>query len=678
MKWKNFKLRAKFSVAFGVVIILLVIVATWAIYGINSIVKNANETIDGNNLKNNLEDKYIQHLKWAANVISYITNKQITELQVETDYNKCALGQWYYGIGRENAEKLAPELKSLFDKLEEPHKNLHNSAIKIKEVFKNADYDLGIQLREQKCNHLLWVIKIKDAILNSNPDIEFETDPAKCKLGQWLNSDNVENLKKEYPELPALLNDISELHENLHQSVISIQDYLSQNKQTKAYESFKNQTQPLMDNTLEKIDQIIKWNNENYLGYTEATNIYFSETQVSLNEISTLFHDIIEKSRDYIMSEDVMLNQATNKRSGVIFLSLLAAIIAIILATILTRSIIKPINKGIVLARKISTGDLTAEIDIDQKDEIGLLAASLRKMSEKIQTIVEDIISGSEQIAVASQEFSNASQNMSQGANEQASSAEEISSSVEEMAATIQQNTENSQQTEKIALTALENIKKGNESSIMSAESMKNIANKISIISEIAFQTNILALNAAVEAARAGEHGRGFAVVAAEVRKLAERSKVAAEEINKVSQSGVNISEEVGRQFVDLVPEIEKTTKLIQEITAASLEQSSGAEQINNVIQQLNQVTQQNAATAEELATNSEELASQAQQLRSTISFFKVRDKHGKEYSKISKISKSEKMSMNTNYIQTQKKKKDIGVELLLKETTSDDAFEKF
>jgi len=213
---------------------------------------------------------------------------------------------------------------------------------------------------------------------------------------------------------------------------------------------------------------------------------------------------------------------------------------------------------------------------------------------------------------------------MSQGATEQASASEEVSSSMEEMVSNIQQNTDNAIQTEKIAMMVATNIRKGNASAQRSAISMKDIADKISIISEISFQTNILALNAAVEAARAGEHGRGFAVVAAEVRKLAERSKVAAEEINQVSKDGVDIASSTGQQLEDLVPEIEKTTKLVQEISAASMEQNTGTDQINNALQQLNHVTQQNAASSEEQATSAEELANQSEHLREIISFFRI------------------------------------------------------
>ncbi len=303
---------------------------------------------------------------------------------------------------------------------------------------------------------------------------------------------------------------------------------------------------------------------------------------------------------------------------------IIAMILGIVLAVVLTRAIVAPLNKGVKFAQEVAAGNLTASVDVNQKDEIGILAEALRQMVEKLRSIVISIRDGADNIASASQQMSSGAQQMSQGATEQASSTEEVSSSMEEMASNIQQNTDNARQTEKIAIAATGGIREGSKSTSIAVDSMKNIADKIKIINDIAFQTNILALNAAVEAARAGEHGRGFAVVAAEVRKLAERSKIAADEIDGLSRNGVEVADRAGKQLAEIVPEIEKTAKLVQEIAAASVEQNSGADQVNNAIQMLNQVTQQNAAAAEEMATSSEELSSQADQLKEIISYFKI------------------------------------------------------
>lgn len=315
------------------------------------------------------------------------------------------------------------------------------------------------------------------------------------------------------------------------------------------------------------------------------------------------------------------LHSASNVMiGGLIFAVLLGVSVAIFI----TRAITKPIIKGVVFAEAVSAGDLSSQLDVSSKDEVGDLARALNGMVQQLQQVVTDVRSASDNVASGSQELSASSEEMSQGATEQAAAAEEASSSMEQMAANIRQNADNAMQTEKIAVKSSADAKSGGEAVTQTVKAMKDIAGKIGIIEEIARQTNLLALNAAIEAARAGEHGKGFAVVASEVRKLAERSQNAAAEISDLSSSSVEVAEKAGTMLTQMVPDIQRTAELVQEIAAASKEQDTGADQVNKAIQQLDQVIQQNASASEEMASTSEELSGQAEQLQDTISFFKL------------------------------------------------------
>ncbi|MFZ2958682.1 MAG: methyl-accepting chemotaxis protein [Candidatus Ozemobacteraceae bacterium] len=273
-------------------------------------------------------------------------------------------------------------------------------------------------------------------------------------------------------------------------------------------------------------------------------------------------------------------------------------------------------------AQQISSGNLM--VDLRERSPQDELMRALAAMVKKLSEVVTNVRGASEQVATGSVETSSSAQQLSQGATEQASAAEEASSSMEEMTSNIQQNADNAAQTEKIATKAAEDARVGGKAVAETVTAMNEIASKIAIIEEIARQTNLLALNAAIEAARAGEHGKGFAVVASEVRKLAERSQLAAGEIRKLSASSVEVASRAGELLTKIVPDIQKTAELIQEISAACKEQNTGAEQINKAIQQLDQVIQQNAGASEELASTSEEMTSQAEQLKSIIGFFRV------------------------------------------------------
>jgi methyl-accepting chemotaxis protein len=304
-------------------------------------------------------------------------------------------------------------------------------------------------------------------------------------------------------------------------------------------------------------------------------------------------------------------------------------IASLVLGILMSRSISKPIARIVGFTEAIAAGDLTKVVHDDmlkRSDEFGALAHSFRDMQANLKRVVAELKSAVVNIASGSDQVSSAAQLLSQGSSEQASSAEEVSASVEEMNSTIKQNADNALSTEAIANQSATNGAEGGRAVAETVAAMREIAASTAIIEEIARQTNMLALNAAIEAARAGEAGKGFAVVASEVRKLAERSQTAAAEIGKLSVSSVAVAEKAGAMLSAIVPELKKTSGLVQEISASCREQTSGTEQIAKAIMQLDQVVQDNASNSEELASMSEELSGQARQLSETVSFFKVDD----------------------------------------------------
>ncbi|MEW6080033.1 MAG: methyl-accepting chemotaxis protein [Thermodesulfobacteriota bacterium] len=307
-----------------------------------------------------------------------------------------------------------------------------------------------------------------------------------------------------------------------------------------------------------------------------------------------------------------------------IIISMIGILVAVAIAYWITRLITAPLRESVAVANRISQGDLTVDIQVNSRDETGEMMSAMKNMAIKLKEVVAEVQAAAENVASGSEEMGSSSEELSQGSTEQASNLEEVTSSMEQMGSNITQNADNAAETEKIARQAALDAEEGGRQVQDTVRAMKNIAEKISIIEEIARQTNLLALNAAIEAARAGDAGRGFAVVAAEVRKLAERSGLAAKEIGELSSTSVDIAEKAGKMLERMVPDIRKTAELVQEISAASKEQTAGATQINAALAQLDQVVQQNASSAEEVSSTAQELASQAQQLQSTMGFFNV------------------------------------------------------
>lgn len=363
--------------------------------------------------------------------------------------------------------------------------------------------------------------------------------------------------------------------------------------------------------------QVIALSREN--GNKRAFDLSNSKGRQLLIETESFLAKIV-KINDDLLEQDKVNSDA--RYASVRNMLVISLVIAVIVAIVAILMVMRRVNVVSLITQKIGGGDLTTQFDQSASDSD--IYGVLRNMNGNLREIVQEIVQTADNVASGSAQLSASGQQIAQGATEQAAALEEISSSMEEMASNIAHSSDNAQQTEQIARKASIDAQATGKAVEEAVAAMKDIADKIGVIEEISRQTNLLALNAAIEAARAGEHGKGFTVVAAEVRKLAERSQHAAGEIVALAKGSLEVSQQAGVMLAQLVPDIQKTSDLVQEISASAREQDSGASEVNKALQQLDQVVQQSAAAAEEMASTSEELSAQAEQLTNTVDFFKV------------------------------------------------------
>ena len=582
MGWKNIKIYGKLTIASAVTIFFTIVVGIIATTNLDKI----------NDKTQHQSENYVPYVNSAFNI-----DKTWYEITISlTGFDN--EGAFYY------KNKIDTRINWILDGLNEAMKKAGDANVSKSNIDKLKLLRKDVQRFHEVFTHYATATKVSENLIN--------------KIDS-LGSEVTKNLNQNYRLSSAMFsmqNFISKVNHNRNVRDLSFfEGYLSQLINAR-------ENSNLSGSNLTNLNGFIK-SSENYVNSFKDSRAL----ELKSRELSKEILDNINGLTDVILDSFTENSEFTNKTASdasifVILAIIISAGLAALFTTIISRSIRLPIIESVKFAKEMAKGNLQIDLKTDSKDEAGELVNALVEMAINLKGMINQIKNSASEITNASTRLSSSSQQMANGATEQASSAEEVVISMEQMAANIQQNADNAQVTGKIAKEASLQIIDGTESAKQAIFSMKDIAEKVNIISEIAFQTNLLALNAAVEAARAGESGKGFSVVAAEVRKLAERSKEAAIEIEKVSSDTVKVSTKAGNQLESVMPEIRKTADLVNEIASSSMEQLNGVNQINNAMNQLNKVVQENVNGSEEVASSSQELLAQAEQLRDTISFF--------------------------------------------------------